>query len=437
MHAGRLILTLLGLITAATSPCHAAVHDPDRTLIIFGGIGHLEDGAQPEFARIIRGNAPDDQAAFRQLNIAINQQVAALAGRGAFGGRLSGHGLILRNDDAMAALTEVNGRPATVRDLDALPETFPDRFILMLAASLETEEVMVRKAGPVTLRVHVPIVGMSAILIKAGTGEILLAETVLREDQIDEDRLTGTATARFLQLYVEAAERALERIAARMRTADVATILDPWDRYMVIGAKTGEDAVRLFNAGPSPDRAAICGVPAVCRTGDHTCSAMVAVLSHGMSEALSQSGRLTVPALGWGSWTRSGEFRVGIQLRVPKGNSLVRDRQALRVSADAARYKVVASLDALWRQTQATRTPVIVEDHYLARVGATALETDPLDCTRGHRSSTLLVAGNEREAARVTHLRKARAPAATGGLERTLYLIAIYNALTEGRDALR
>jgi len=393
-----------------------APYDAAATLIIFGGYGHLDGRAQPFFQQLLRGDSEREQKLYRKLNIAMNEALADLPTAGPVKNRLSAYPIAVTNRDVKDALGQRLGRPATDLDVDDLFKHFEHVLVLALTSSLEMDTPLAYKTSIGTKYQHAQILGVTALLVSAARGDILLTVPFISEERDELPSPRARTLEETVKHYERAGRAVLDLLVKRLRPA---VLSGSWDAYMVADYLLHDSLQKHFADQVLDDSR--------CQADDSSCQALAALLEHGMSESIANAGHLVLPPLRVSEWGRSAEFRIGFTLRANQA-VLGTERLSLRVPASAATHRVTARLDGVASFNRETKSKAVIKQYFVAGVSAEVVDLG------GQRRSLVEPVRNSDSLVEAAWVSKGFKP--DKATQRAFYQMAILNALKEAEHAM-
>ncbi|MEM9168239.1 MAG: hypothetical protein AAGC56_01195 [Pseudomonadota bacterium] len=344
--------------------------DPSQSVILFGGVGFLEEGAQNALFRLLIKERDEGVA---MINAGADGVVARINAQGGLP-TLSPHPIAMNDVDAKATLQRVFGdEPAPRFALRSIEEHFDNVYALYVIGSFEHHEsgrfkLADEKTGPVYVYNDFFTVYVSAVLIDLKTNEVVLSTSALGQDRIKNGSAPVAKSKHddhFSKAYELAVEKSLTRFVTLASKKKLRSLKRRTDRHIVTGAWLhGDEAHGRFRWRQPPPSADACRINTGCERGDANCNAVMGLLVHGLTDALSAAGKSTIPPLNWSEWRVDNSYEVGVKIGLAFGRgTLIGDQQIVRLDPRAAQYKHVANL-WLGREPE-RRSPVVVEDvHY-------------------------------------------------------------------------
>jgi hypothetical protein len=412
-----------GLLIACASPQGArpsfaarVPYDAAATLIIFGGYGHLDGRAQPLFQQLLQGDSEPVQKLYRDLNIAMNEALADLPMAGPAKRRLSAYPIAVTNQDVKDALRRRLDRPATDLDVDNLSKHFEHVLVLALTSSLEMDTPLAYKTSVGTKYQHAQILGVTALLVSAARGDIVLTVPLISEERDELPSPRVRTLEKTVKHYERAGRAVLTLLVKRLRPA---VLSDSWDAYMVADYLL-HDSLQTHFADQALEEGR-------CQADDNSCQALAALLEHGMSESIANAGYLVLPPLRASEWGRSAEFRIGFTLRANQA-VLGTDKLSLRVPASTATHRVTARLDGIASFNRGTKSKAVIKQYFVAGVSAEVVDLG------GQRRSLVKSVRNSDSLVEAAWVAERFKP--DKATQRAFYQMAILNALKEAEHAM-
>lgn len=377
------LLTLIGCgLTAVKSDIGKPLALEPKTLILFGGIGYINDSAQQYLYRLLT----DQQ--FR-LEDATDASVAELNLTQNGLPRLSPYPIALDLEDAEMSLADyLNAEQVPLDGVAHLERHFDQVLGLFFIGSYEQHmgfsyRYPLANGDEQTAYHDYFFTSVSAVLFNLETDEILLSASALGHENSQAAAAPVTdKEAFFIRAYNSAAKAALTRLTKLVATRNLRQLRSE-DRHMVTGVwvngQQAQDQFSWRHPGASPD---LCQVPSGCTPDSVDCAQFSALLAHGITDALSERGLITLPPLNWSQWRSDNAWEVSARFSLPENRRSLTDR-LIEFSLDPSQttHKYVAALDDIAFSRQADRkNPFLVTDQYLANLSLIRAHTTPGNC---------------------------------------------------------
>lgn len=359
----------------------------EETVIIYGGMGHLSNKAQPIFGAIFEGQAQDAPMLRQKMEQKLREKVTGTPFS------WSDHPVIF---DHQAANHIMDARFAdqgqswnkTITRMDDLIDQFDRVYTLAVVADLElnlTNPPHVDGADYANL----VAASVTAVLVDMDTKEIALSASDTRHQPLfspdgflPEAQVTHLLTA----LYMNAAARSIDKLAQKMASRGPS---DEFDRYMITGTIfPGKTSQSLFDLGPwrAAEVSSVCALPLQCETTG-MCAKLIGLLSAVVTSAYSDAEKFVLPPIGWTYWSDRSTNLIALNLAQPRGG-LLEDTLNIKLPAEEAEVKSLIevhiakpninkatqqdSSQRVWAGTRSDTTAIKLHRY----------ETDPHDCSK-------------------------------------------------------
>ena len=361
-------------------------------VIIYGGMGHLSNRAQPIFGSIFEQRQEDTAHLRQDLETVLREEVAATSFA------WSDYPVVFDYRDANRIMAERrraagldwnNIRPTILE----MRETIGRVYTLAIVADLE----LVVKSEPLVEDDYANMVASSAtaLLVDMETEEIVLSASDVRYD-IKFSRNDFLPDSSFRQLliatYKNAAAVAVAKLAAKMRGR---TPSDEFDRHMVTGALfPGPNAQGIFGLRPwNSNVSSVCSLPPQC-DGAEQCSKLIGLVSAVATSAFSNAGRLVLPPIGWTYWADRSSNLIALNLVQPRGG-LLEEVLTINLPPESAEVKVLVEMHVANPWIEETRETADQRVWVRWRSDRVKLklhryETDPRDCAQSPAAMEVL-----------------------------------------------
>ena len=323
------------LIARAVSgnPNNKVSDDPSQVVIIFGGMGVLNDGQQPYLACLVNeilnmgrksGNLPPIPLADSCPSQGSNDLAKSLSEHA--NNVVKNVTLPLSAYKPTVNLAEFEAAFTTSQNMQQgklknLKETFEKVFtdgteknavILSLVGSLE---FMLDNSYGSEFSEHY-FVAVSAILVLPGSGDILMlgnrlveytinSSAPLNKQGMDEEKKRKLSN--FAEAYKIAIKGAMDSLSATMAG------YGDWGKTREMVTRTsfnGDNLLGLFDLLPARINKTedLCKAVSSCRNSNSKwCDAVEGLLAEGTTEALAAGGRAMAPPLSWSTWASNSE----------------------------------------------------------------------------------------------------------------------------------
>ena len=363
-------------------------------VIIYGGMGHLSNRAQPIFGSIFEQRHEDSAHLRQELETVLREEVAAT--EFAWGD----YPVVFDYRDANRIMAE--RRRAVGLDWNKIRPTIPEMretigrvYTLAIVADLE---LVVQSEPLVEDGDYANMVASSAtaLLVDMETEEIVLSASDVRYETkfSRNDFLPDTYIRQLLiDTYKNAAAVAVSKLAAKMHGR---TPSDEFDRHMVTGTLfPGPVAQGIFGLSPwNREVSSVCSLPPQC-DGTEQCSKLIGLVSAVATSALSNAGRLVLPPIGWTYWADRSTNLIALNLVQPRGG-LLEEVLTINLPPESAEMKVLVEMyvadPLIVRTTQETADQrVWVRRRFdTVKLKLRRYETDPRDCAQSRAAMEVL-----------------------------------------------
>lgn len=381
LNSVKIVFICLFLMSCATS----SAKTQKNNIILYGGVGYTKEAAQPMLYQLLTDGTYRLEDTVEQLVIKLNQNSGGVK-------QLSPYPVALLVDDAEATIARELGKDQAPFDsVSHLPKYFDRVLGIYLIGSYEQHMDFAypyrMSDGTERTSYHDHFfTSVTALLMDLENDEVVLSASALgqvssksADQKMDRKK---DQQHQFLKAYSQASDKALERLIALIQKKDLNKIGDK-DRHIVTGVwVNGDKASSLFQwkqPGASPN---MCDIPFGCQSDSAICAQMSGLLAHGVTDALSKKGLITLPPMGWSEWRGDNAWEVAARFALPQNRKSIVDR-IIDISVDPKRAanKYIAAIDDVDVETKEDKkTPLISTDEYVTDLSLIKAVTPPNSC---------------------------------------------------------
>lgn len=333
-----LMLALSSAIIATASTATQLGAKADDAVIVYGGVAHLSNEAQPIFATLFTGGNEPGASLRRKLETSLRKTVSSIAFP------WSAAPVVIDVDDANAVMRQrVAGWDKVRPTILQLGEAFDTVYALAVVIDLELD---VKSPPHVEGASYANLIGSSAtaLLVDMDTKRIVLSASDVRSTTlVTDDGFLPRAkvTSIMAATYMNAASAAVQKLADRMRGTSPS---DPFDWHMVTGAIfPGGKAQKLFDMRPwSGSVKSVCELPRQC-DGAGSCAALNSLATSVATAALIDAGQAALPPYSWVYWASRSQNLIALNLVQPRGG-IMEDVLRFRLDPVEADIKAIAEV---------------------------------------------------------------------------------------------
>ena len=363
-------------------------------IIIYGGMGHLSNRAQPIFGSIFEQRQEGTAHLRQELETVLRENVASTSFA------WSDYPVVFDFRDANGIMAERrraaglgwnNIRPTILE----MQETIGRVYTLAIVADLE---LVVQSEPLVEDDDYANMVASSAtaLLVDMETKEIVLSASDVRyATRLSRNDFLPDRHVRQLLIatYKNAAAVAVSKLATKMLNREPS---DEFDRHMVTGTLfPGPVAQRIFGLSPwNNEVSSVCSLPPQCDAAEQ-CSKLIGLVSAVATSALSNAEKLVLPPIGWTYWADRSTNLIALNLVQPRGG-LLEEVLTIKLPPESAEVKVL--MEMYVANPRIVRTTQEAADQRVwlgSRFDTVTLKlyrykTDPRDCAQSPAAMEIL-----------------------------------------------
>ncbi len=431
-----LLAAVLLPVTSAAAADRKVTPTADTTLIVFGGIGYVEEDTQSTLYDILIAERDGGEGAYPVSN-RLDTLVSGAPGATAGFPTLSDYPVALYRADAESAMKAVSRGDTLPRYAIGSLETYFGRILgLIFIGSYEDhftfEQRDPLKKGDSKIYSDYFTTSVSAVLFDLQTREIVLSSSAIGLDitKVASEPVYSEKDKRlhFAKSYLNAAELAFSRLRMLAAQTDARSLDNRDARHMVTGIWVGTQGARdLFEWDKPEPGTDMCNIPNGCRPGSKKCGQLAGLLVHGLTSSLSEAGHATLPPLNFSDWRQDTAYEVGVRLHLPQDRkSMVGGLRRFSISPRLARIKHVAKLDFVSHEMSPDPDGISLTDDYYAQLSRVRARTNRNACEPQGEPETIR---DEDFLGVISFTRHASQPAPSSESEEAYFKYAIINAL--------
>ena len=333
----------IGVVFALTAFMNVAKAVGKGNLIVYGGMGHLSNKAQPVFGSVFEGKVPAAKNFRRDTEAFLGKLIS----QSKFS--WTNDPVIFDYEDANTIMKRVYSTRSEKWDklrpsMDQLLEEFDRVYVLAIVADFELNV----KSPPISNNsdyLNLLTASVTAVLVDMSTKEVILSDNHLEPhlQETSDNFLSKSEVSELLLLaYKKAAGAAVLKLADKMKRVSPS---DAFDRHMVTGTIFPDPrAQAMFDLEPWGKQVeSVCALPVQCGSDSSICFKLAALTTSVTSRAMSDAGQLMLPPVGWTYWADRSTNLISLRLLQPRG-SILEETLAIKIPPESAEVKVIAEM---------------------------------------------------------------------------------------------